>query len=72
MAPANEPLFAPERTSSIHSDERAAQEDDALLGNQRRDSNTSRNRSGFWRELGLFTWAVVASESTLIYVASKN
>jgi alkaline phosphatase len=65
MAPANEPLFAAERTSSTHSDERAAQEDDALLGNQR-GSNNSRNRSRFWREVGLFSWAVIATAAAIV------
>jgi alkaline phosphatase len=67
MAP-NEPLFAAQRrSSSTHSDERAADEDTALLGTQRGDTGiASRSRYGFWRELGLFTWAVVATAAVIV------
>jgi alkaline phosphatase len=64
MPPANEPLFTSEGRSSIHSEERAAQEDDALLGNQRRRSNTT--RGVFWREIGLFTWAILATVAVIV------
>jgi alkaline phosphatase len=67
MAP-NEPLFAAQRrSSSTHSDERAADEDTALLGTQREDAGTApRSRYGFWRELGLFAWAVVATAAVIV------
>ncbi len=62
-----EPLFTPERRdSSIHSEERAVNEDTALLGNPRKDATTPRNRAGFWREVGLFTWAVVATAAVIV------
>jgi alkaline phosphatase len=63
----DEPLFTAERPSSSHSYERAAQEDDALLGNGKGSSSTTpRSRYGFWRELGLFTWAVVATAGVIV------
>jgi alkaline phosphatase len=63
MPPANQPLFTSDRHSSIHSEERAAQEDDALLENRQDNSDTPTpsNRSGFWREVALFTWALLAT-----------
>ncbi len=66
MAPA-EPLFASDRRdSSIHSEERAADEDTALLGAQRKEPLAQRNRYAFWRELGLFTWAVAATAAFVV------
>lgn len=63
----NEPLFASERrNSSVHSEQRAVDEDTALLGNSQKASATPQSRYGFWRELGLFTWAVVATAGLVI------
>ncbi|KAH6680748.1 putative repressible alkaline phosphatase [Halenospora varia] len=65
--PSNQPLFASERRgSSIHSDEQAAQEDTALLASQRQDVEPPPNKSRMWRELGLFTWAVVATAAVIV------
>lgn len=64
MAP-NEPLFAGRRGSSIHSEERAEDEDTALLSGQK-VSSAPKNRSHFWREVGLFTWAVVATAALIV------
>lgn len=67
MSPANEPLFAAERrTSSAHSEEQAAQEDDALLGRQRKAVDRSLSGPSRWRELGLFIWAVVATAAVIV------
>ncbi|KAB8296072.1 hypothetical protein EYC80_008878 [Monilinia laxa] len=67
MAPNNSsPLFASGRPSSSNSEERAAAEDDALLGNRRKNSYESNKRPGFWREIGLFTWAVVATAAVIV------
>lgn len=54
-----EPLLAP-RPSSDHSSMRNAEEEDALLTGER---NTRDQRRGwaFWREIGIFTWAVAAT-----------
>ncbi|KAJ5050450.1 uncharacterized protein L3040_002333 [Drepanopeziza brunnea f. sp. 'multigermtubi'] len=66
MAPA-EPLFAGNRRdSSLHSEERAADEDTALLGNTHKTSSSSRNRVRFWREVGLFTWALIATAAVIV------
>ncbi|KAF7899782.1 hypothetical protein EAF00_004118 [Botryotinia globosa] len=66
MAPNdNSPLFASGRPSSSNSEERAAAEDDALLGNRRKNSYEAK-RPGFWREIGLFTWAVVATAAVIV------
>jgi alkaline phosphatase len=64
MAP-NEPLFANRRGSSIHSEERAEDEDTALLTGQKL-FQAPRNRSQFWREVGLFTWAVIATAAVIV------
>ena len=61
----NKPLLAQDRPSSEHSHERAAAEDDALLG-YRNESTTPPRRPGFWRELGLFVWAVAATAAVII------
>lgn len=65
MSPTNQPLFASDRRSSVHSEERAAQEDDALLGNRRRGNGSSDN-TGFFREVALFTWATIATVLVVI------
>ena len=66
MAPA-EPLFANNRRdSSIHSEERAADEDTALLGGRRKDSGSPLSRASFWREAGLFTWALIATAACIV------
>jgi hypothetical protein len=63
----SQPLFAQERRSSATSDERAAREDDALLGNQRDNSETKmRSRAGFWREVGVFIWALLATAAVIV------
>jgi len=60
-----QPLFTSERPSSTHSDERA-DEEDALLGNQRKKSDTPRRKYGFWREVGLFIWAALATATVIV------
>ena len=67
--PGSQPLFAQERRSSATSEEQAAREDDALLGNQRSSDEIElkrRSRAGFWREVGLFTWAAVATAAVIV------
>jgi alkaline phosphatase len=61
--PGTQPLFA-QRPSSAHSDERA-DEEDALLGNQRNKDYASK-RLGFWKEIGLFVWALVATAAVIV------
>ncbi|CZT40664.1 probable repressible alkaline phosphatase [Rhynchosporium secalis] len=65
MAPA-EPLFTNNRRdSSIRSQERATDEDTALLGGQRKEFGSRLSRASFWRELGLFIWALVATAAVI-------
>lgn len=57
-----EPLLA-QRPSSDHSSLRNAEEEDALLTGERTDRHEreqGRNRA-FWREIGLFAWALIAT-----------
>ncbi len=65
MSPENEPLLARDRPSSVQSDERAAAEDEALHGTQP-TGHTPRNKYGFWRELGLFLWAIAATAAVIV------
>jgi alkaline phosphatase len=65
--PSNQPLFASDRRdSSTNSDERAAAEDTALLGNRRQKEQVPFSRARFWREIGLFTWALVATAAVIV------
>ncbi|RFU24829.1 hypothetical protein B7463_g11508, partial [Scytalidium lignicola] len=61
----NAPLFASESRSSMQSEERAATEEDALLGN-RQDGNDRRGRYASIRELGLFLWAAIATAVVIV------
>ncbi|TAQ90265.1 hypothetical protein B7494_g1428 [Chlorociboria aeruginascens] len=67
MPPSDQqPLFTSDRPSSTHSEERAAAEDDALLGNGRKSSHTYSYRKGFWKDVGLFVWAVLATAAVIV------
>ena len=66
MPPSKRPLFAPGRCASVQSEEHAAQEDDALIGNRQNGLNASSNLSGFFREAALFTWALIATIIVII------
>jgi alkaline phosphatase len=61
----NEPLLARDRRSSDQSDDRAAAEDEALHP-VRSNNNAARNKYGFWRELGLFVWALIATAAVIV------
>ena len=65
MSPETEPLLARDRPSSVQSDEQAAAEDEALHGTQP-TGRTPRNKYGFWRELGLFIWAIAATAAVIV------
>lgn len=65
MAPENEPLLAHDRASSEQSDERAAAEDEALYGTKAA-GYIPRYKYGFWRELGLFLWAIAATAAMIV------
>lgn len=55
-----EPLLAP-RPSSERSSIRYAEEEDALLTGERTPRRESRRGWGFWREVGVFAWAIIAT-----------
>lgn len=65
MAKDQQPLFSEDRPSSPGSSERHEEEEDALLTGQQKPQS---HRYGwpFWREVGIFTWALVAT--TLVIV----
>ena len=59
-----EPLLAQRRQSSEHSDDREIEEEDALLTGSRKEP--SKYGWPFWREVGAFTWALVATVIIII------
>lgn len=65
MAGGEEPLFS-QRPSSEHTNDRDLAEEDALLTGE----STGRAHEGrgwkFWREIGLFTWAVFATAAVIV------
>ncbi|PGH01086.1 hypothetical protein AJ80_09069 [Polytolypa hystricis UAMH7299] len=61
----DDPLLVP-RASSDHSSERNDEEVDALLTGQRLDRDERNRRPGFWREVGLFAWALVATAAVIV------
>lgn len=65
MSSSSKPLLARDLPSSKHSIEHAAAEDDPLLGGRSEGSRTSRG-PGFWREIGLFIWAVAATAAVIV------
>ncbi len=66
MAPAKQPLFAQDRPSSELSDERNVEEEDALL-NGLQKPRRRRDDWGFWREMGLLAWALIATILVLVF-----
>ncbi|KAL8810335.1 MAG: hypothetical protein Q9200_002655 [Gallowayella weberi] len=64
MARGEEPLLSG-RPSSDHSDERNVEEEDALLTGQKQQQ-PRRYTWAFWREIGIFAWAVVATALVII------
>ncbi|OBT59045.1 hypothetical protein VE04_01043 [Pseudogymnoascus sp. 24MN13] len=66
MSSSNKPLLAPDRPSSEHSFEMSASEEDTLLTGTRAREASPQRRSPFWREVGLFIWAVVATAAVII------
>ncbi|KAL4819226.1 alkaline-phosphatase-like protein [Aspergillus spinulosporus] len=62
--PREEPLLAP-RQSSEQSSIRNAEEEDALLTGERTHRGGSRRGWGLWREVGLFSWALIATVAVI-------
>ncbi|KAL4921061.1 alkaline-phosphatase-like protein [Aspergillus aurantiobrunneus] len=59
------PLLAP-RPSSEQSSIRNAEEEDALLTGERTSRAERRRGWGFWREAGLFAWALIATVAVIV------
>lgn len=64
MTKDQEPLLAEERQSSEQSSERNVEEDALLTGQQKQQK--SKYGGSFWREVGLFSWALVATALVII------
>lgn len=65
MAKDQEPLLAEERQSSEQSSERNVEEEDALLTGEQKQQK-SKYGWPFWREVGLFSWAVIATALVIV------
>ncbi|RDW57561.1 alkaline phosphatase [Aspergillus mulundensis] len=64
--PREEPLLAP-RPSSEQSSIRNAEEEDALLTGERTHRSGGSHRGwGFWRQVGLFAWALIATVAVIV------
>ncbi|KAL2013054.1 hypothetical protein VTN00DRAFT_579 [Thermoascus crustaceus] len=64
--PRDEPLLAPRQSTDDRSSVRNDTEEDALLTGERTDRRQQRRGWAFWREIGLFTWALVATVAVVI------
>ena len=69
MTKDQQPLLAEDRPSSEQSSERHVEEEDALLTGQQKPQQ-SKYGWKFWREIGLFTWAFVATVVIIILAVS--
>ena len=69
MTKDQQPLLAEDRPSSEQSSERHVEEEDALLTGQQKPQQ-SKYGWKFWREIGLFTWAFVATVVVIILAVS--
>jgi len=65
MPRGQEPLLSEDRPSSDHSEERSIEEEDALLTGQQRPQ-VRKYGWDFWREVGLFAWATLATAIVII------
>ena len=65
MPKSQEPLLSEDRPSSEQSSERHVEEEDALLTGQHKPQQ-SRYGWPFWREIGIFAWAVIATAAVIV------
>ena len=65
MARSDQPLLAEDRPASENSDERGEEEEDALLTGQHKAASR-RHGWGFWREIGIFLWALIATAAVIV------
>ncbi|KAL9098002.1 MAG: hypothetical protein Q9163_006248 [Psora crenata] len=61
-----EPLLQSSRPSSDGSSERHIVEEDALLTGTHKPQSTRKHGWAFWRELGVFVWAVIATALVIV------
>ena len=65
-----QPLLSSSRPSSEGSDDRADVEEDNLLARQRHGERHTQSKKkygwGFWREVGIFAWAMIATIAVII------
>ncbi|KAL9638246.1 MAG: hypothetical protein Q9164_001672 [Protoblastenia rupestris] len=66
MAKGQEPLLQTSRPSSDGSSERYIEEEDALLTGTHKSPNTGKHGWAFWREIGAFVWALVATALVIV------
>lgn len=66
MAKDQQPLLSEDRPSSDQSSERQVEEEDALLTGQQKPQ-VSKYGWKFWREVGLFTWALLATVLVIVF-----
>ena len=66
MARNDQPLLAQERPSSENSDDRTIEEEDALLTGKHKSQSGKKYGWPFWREVGVFTWALIATAAVII------
>ena len=65
MPQGQEPLLAQDQPYSDHSDDRSIEEEDALLTGQQKPQSRKHGWH-FWREVGLFAWATLATAVIII------
>ena len=64
-------MLAGNRPASETSEERNAEEEDALLTGQHKAQH--KRGWGFWREIGVFTWAIIATAAVIaLAIAYQN
>ena len=69
MARNEQPLLSNGRPSSENSDERTIEEEDALLTGKHKPQSDRKHGWAFWREVGIFVWALVATAAVIIIAA---
>ena len=65
MARDEEPLLSQNRPSSDNSSDRNVEEEDALLTGQHKSQRQKRGWA-FWREVGVFAWALIATAAVIV------
>lgn len=68
MAQGDRPLLSQDRQSSELSDDRNVEEEDALLTGQQKP-RPRKYDTRFWREVGLFSWALIATALVIVLAA---